>query len=327
MSLRDTLVACGLWLACSAMRADVAFNSTHVLVVDEATDEVLLSKNGETVAPIASLTKLMTAMVVLDAQQDPNEILRIDAADTDHIRHSRGGVPVGPLVSRGALLELALLASDNRAASAPARNHPGGLDAFGAAMQRKIHALGLYSTQIEEPTGLSPNNVSSAQDLIKVLRAAARYPDIAQMTSQRSRTVVVNGRPWMVRSTNRLVGAPGWQVLLSKTGFTNDAGRLLAMRAQAGGRTVTIVLMGAAAPSQRTRDALAVRRWLTGGTLQAAASTRGARVRVAYQPAPRPQPTPATTLEAIAPGAVYGGLAPPMDRAADGVEADAAADR
>ena len=168
----------------------------------------------------------------------------VEAADTDRFRHSHGGVPVGAVASRGTLLELALLASDNRAASALARHYPGGLDAFAEAVQRKTHALGLYSTLIEEPTGLSPNNVSSAQDMVKALRAAARYPAIAQITSQRSHTVLVNGRRWTVRNTNRLVGAPGWQVLLSKTGFTNDAGRCLGMRAEAGGRTVTVVSDG-----------------------------------------------------------------------------------
>jgi D-alanyl-D-alanine carboxypeptidase len=126
MITRATLV-CGLLLACSAAQADLAFGSAHVLVVDEASGEVLLSKDPDTAAPIASLTKLMAAMVVLDAQQDPHEDLRIDAADTeDHFRHSRGGVPVGAVASRLGLLELALLASDNRAASALARHFPGG---------------------------------------------------------------------------------------------------------------------------------------------------------------------------------------------------------
>jgi D-alanyl-D-alanine carboxypeptidase/D-alanyl-D-alanine endopeptidase (penicillin-binding protein 7) len=166
------------------------------------------------------------------------------------------------VVSRRSLLELALLASDNRAASALARSNPGGLQAFDAAMQRKIHALGLARTSITEPTGLSPNNVSSAQDVIQVLRAAARYPDIGQITSQRSLAVLVSGRRGVFRNTNGLVGGPDWQVLLSKTGFTNEAGRCLGMRAEAGGRTVMVVLLGAARPSQRARDAMTIRRWL-----------------------------------------------------------------
>ena len=313
-------VAFSLLLAWSAGQAQIAFSSTHVLVVDEASGEVLLSKDGDSAAPIASLTKLMTAMVVLDAQQDPDELLRIDAADTDPV-HSRGGVPVGAVASRGSLLELALLASDNRAASALARHYPGGSEAFAAAMQRKIHALGLYSTLIEEPTGLSPNNIASAQDMLKVLRAAARYPGIAQITSQRSRTVLVNGRRWTVRNTNRLVGAPGWHVLLSKTGFTNDAGRCLAMRAEAGGRIVTIVLLGAAKPSQRARDAIAIRRWLGGETTLAAMHATGARPRAAARhtvlvaPAPRPSPA-AETLQSAAPSVEPGAQPAPIDEGA-----------
>ena len=137
MLLRATLIV-SLLFACSAARADVTFKSAHVMVVDETSGEILLKKNIGVAAPIASLTKLMTAMVVLDAQQDPNEDLRIDVADIDGIKHSRGGVRVGAVVSRGSLLELALLASDNRAASALARSYPGGLQAFDAAMQRKI---------------------------------------------------------------------------------------------------------------------------------------------------------------------------------------------
>ncbi|OUM00379.1 serine hydrolase [Variovorax sp. JS1663] len=281
--LRRFTVAFSLLLVCSTGQARIDFASAHVMVVDDASGEALLSKDGASAAPIASLTKLMTAMVLLDAQQDPDESLRIEAADTDRFRRSRGGIPVGSVVPRGALLDLSLLASDNRATSALVRHYPGGLAAFAAAMQRKIHSLGLYSTLIEEPTGLSPNNVSSAQDMVKVLRAATRYPAISQITSQRSHTVLVNGRHRTVRNTNRLVGAPGWHVLLSKTGFTNDAGRCLAMRAEAGGRTVIVVLLGAARPSQRTRDAITIHRRLVGATPAPVVRSAGARLRLAAQ--------------------------------------------
>ncbi len=261
MLLRATLIV-SLLLALPAARADVAFKSAHVMVVDEASGEILLKKNIGVAAPIASLTKLMTAMVVLDAQQDPNEALRIDVADIDELKHTHGGVPVGAVVSRASLLELALLASDNRAASALARHYPGGMQAFNAAMQRKIQAFGLDSTSIAEPTGLSPSNMSSAQDMVTVLREAARYPAIARITSQRSNIVLVGRRHKVVHNTNRLVGGSEWEVSLSKTGFTNEAGRCLAMQARAGGRTVTIVLMGAASPSERLRDSMTIRRWL-----------------------------------------------------------------
>lgn len=279
MLLRATLVV-SLLLACSAARADISFNSAHVMVVDETSGEILLKKNIGAAAPIASLTKLMTAMVVLDAQQDPDEDLRIDAADVDALKHSRSGVHVGAVASRGTLLELALLSSDNRAASALARSYPGGLRAFNAAMQRKIHAFGLDSTSIAEPTGLSPNNVSSAKDMVTVLRAAARYPAIAQITSQRSQAVLVSGRQKVIHNTNRLVGGSEWEVFLSKTGFTNEAGRCLGMQARAGGRTVTIVLMGAARPSGRLRDSMAIRRWLATERLSGTAHSSGPRPAV-----------------------------------------------
>ena len=267
----SAVLVVSLLLACSSARADVAFNSAHVMVVDEASGEILLKKNVGVAAPIASLTKLMTAMVVLDAQQDPNEELRIDVADLDSLKHSRGGVHVGATASRAALLDLALLSSDNRAASALARSYPGGLPAFNAAMQKKIQAFGLDSTSIAEPTGLSPSNISSARDMVTVLRAAARYPAIAQITSQRSHAVLVSGRPKVVHNTNRLVGGSEWEVFLSKTGFTNEAGRCLAMQARADGRTVTIVLMGAAKPSGRLRDSMTIRRWLATERLAGAA--------------------------------------------------------
>jgi D-alanyl-D-alanine carboxypeptidase len=156
-------------------------------------------------------------------------------------------------------------------------------------MQRKTHALGLYGTLIEEPTGLSPNNVAIAQDMVKVLRAAARYPTVAQITSRRSHRVLVSGRRWTVRNTNRLVGAPGWHVLLSTTGFTNDAGRCLAMRAETGGRTVTVVLLGAARASLRARDAMSIRRWL--GREAPAVLVRAAAMRP-RAPAQRARATP-----------------------------------
>jgi len=250
----------------SVARADVDFESAYAIVVDDATGDVLFSKDAQTAAPIASLTKVLTAMVVLDARQSPDEALRIADADVDRLKRTRSGVPVGAVVTRATLLELALVASDNRAASALARHFRGGINSFNAAMRRKIRTLGLQRTAIEEPTGLSPNNVSSAEDMAKVLRAAARYPEIARVTSQRGVTALVGGRPWEVRNTNAMVGAPGWNVLLSKTGYTREAGRCLSMRMKAGDRTVTLVLMGAALASERALDALNVLQWLTGGT-------------------------------------------------------------
>ncbi|MES2958677.1 MAG: serine hydrolase [Pseudomonadota bacterium] len=275
------LLACLLLAGCSASWGAVTFGSAHVLVIDEASGEVLLEKNAATAAPIASLTKLMTAMVVLDARQDLGETIRIDDADMDTLKHTRAGVPVGALLSRETLLELTLIASDNHAAAALARAYPGGREAFVQATQRKIDALGLTRTTLVEPTGLSPENHSSALDMARLLQATQAYPLIAQTTSQRTHSVLVNGQPWAVRNTNGLVGQPGWDVLASKTGFTNEAGRCLTMRLRAGGRTVIVVLIGALASSVRALDALNVRRWLDGE----------APLRLAQQSAPRARPS------------------------------------
>ena len=269
--LRTLVLALLVVSGSTVARAEVDFGSAHAIVIDDATGDVLFSKDAQTAAPIASLTKVLTAMVVLDARQAPDEALRITDADVDRLKRTRSGVPVGSVVIRATLLELALVASDNRAASALARNFRGGIPAFNAAMRRKIRALGLQRTTIEEPTGLSPNNVSSAEDMAKVLRAAARYPEIERITSQRSVTALVQGRPWEVRNTNSMVGAPGWNVLLSKTGYTREAGRCLSMRMQAGDRTVTLVLMGAALASERALDALNVLQRLNGETSSARA--------------------------------------------------------
>lgn len=274
-----TLLISMLFAASSASWGGVAFGSAHVVVIDEATGEVLLEKDAATAAPIASLTKLMTVMVVLDARQDLAEPIRIDEADMDWLKHTRSGVPVGAVLSRDTLLELALIASDNRAAAALARNFPGGNAAFAQATRRKIEFLGLTSTVLEEPTGLSPRNHSSALDMAKVVQATQTYPLIAQMTTKRAHSVTVNGQPWAVRNTNGLVGQPGWDILASKTGFTNDAGRCLTMRLRAGGRTVTLVLIGALASSARALDAHNIRRWLAGEAPVRVAQQAGQRAR------------------------------------------------
>ena len=241
--------------------ADVSFESAHALVVDESSGEVLFEKDAATAAPIASMTKLMTAMVVLDAKL-PDEAVRIERDDLDMLKHTTRGVPVGARIDRSDLLQLALMSSDNHAAHALARTYPGGEAAFMAAVRQKIDALQLENTGIDEPTGLSPNNHATAHDMVKILKAASEYPEIAQATSQASQAIKVNGRPRVFRNTNRLVGQPGWDILLSKTGFTNEAGRCVTMRLQSSGRNILVVLMGAMASSERTVDASNIQRWL-----------------------------------------------------------------
>ena len=303
-----TASALSLLLAGGAARAlapagELKVGSAHAIVVDEATGEVLLNKNAGLTAPIASLTKLMTAMVVLDAKQDPDEELRIEEADTDRLKHTKSGVPVGAVLTRTALLELALMASDNRAAAALARNYPGGLAAFHKAVRRKIAALAMTRTSIEEPTGLSPHNVSSAQDMAKLLRAAADYDEISRITSQYRHTTLVSGEPREVRNTNWLLGEPGWEILLSKTGFTREAGRCLTMRLRAAGRTVLMVLMGADGSAERILDAVNIRRWL-GGTASAlgVASSSPAPAAAAPRVAASTKPTARAALTLVSRG-------------------------
>jgi len=268
--------------SCAASSA-VPFQSTYAMVVDEGTGEVLLNKQAESAAPIASVTKLLTAMVVLDAAQDMDEALRIEREDHDSRERIRTGIPVGTTLPRGTLIELALMASDNRAAAAIARNYPGGRAAFDDAMQAKIGELGLRSTTIEEPTGLSPRNRASAEDLVAILRAAQTYPKIAEATTQTEQSVAVNGRLRNFRNTNKLVGSPGWDILLSKTGTTAAAGRCVVMRLQSAGKTVLVVLMGAREKAARALDALNVQRWLNGDEPMArqAHAPRGSRARQA----------------------------------------------
>jgi D-alanyl-D-alanine carboxypeptidase/D-alanyl-D-alanine endopeptidase (penicillin-binding protein 7) len=242
----------------------VPFGSQSVLVVEEGTGKVLLEKNANQVVSIASLTKLMTAMVVLDAKQDMHELIAIDQRDVDIMKHSTSRVPVGSRISRADVLQLALMSSDNRAAASLARTFDGGVLGFKAAVRAKIAALGMTNTVIEEPTGLSPNNKSTAQDLVKMAEAAATYPQIAEITTQSSDLININGRNVEYRNTNRLVGAQGWDIGLSKTGYTEEAGKCLIMRIRSAGKNATLVLLNANASSARIMDALNIRRFISG---------------------------------------------------------------
>jgi D-alanyl-D-alanine endopeptidase (penicillin-binding protein 7) len=237
-------------------------NAKHVVVIDDATGKVLMARDADAVVPIASLTKLLTAMVVLDAKLDPSEKLRITNDDVDTLKHSRSRVRVGTQMSRLAALEMALMESENRAAAALARTFPGGEAGFARAMQAKIQALGLKHTAITDPTGLSPANMSTATEMAMVTAAAARYGEIERITSVKKAKVPVDGRPRELRNTNRLVGAKGWDIRVSKTGYTEEAGRCLAMRILNGKRPVTVVLLDADGSANRLRDAALIRKSL-----------------------------------------------------------------
>ncbi|MBI3347066.1 MAG: serine hydrolase [Burkholderiales bacterium] len=245
-----------------AQQLRLPVNAKHVLVVDDATGKVLMARDADAIVPIASLTKLLTAMVVLDAKQDPNEKLRITNDDVDTLKHSRSRVRVGTQMSRLAALEMALMESENRAAFALARTFPGGEAGFVKAVQAKLRALGLSRTAISDPTGLSPANTSTATEMAAITAAAARYGEIERITSVKKANVPVDGRTRELHNTNRLVGAKGWDIRLSKTGYTEEAGRCLAMRMMNGKRPVTVVLLDADGSAQRLRDAALIRKSL-----------------------------------------------------------------
>jgi len=234
-------------------------NAKHALVLEEGTGRIVMAKDADASVPIASITKLVTAMVVLDAKPDLQETLRISRDDVDMLKHSTSRLAVGSEMTRHTALKLALMLSENRAAAALARYYPGGTQAFVQAMQAKAHSLGLSRTAFVDPAGLSPANVSSASEVAKIAAAAARYPEIARITSDRTAMVPVSGRTRAVRNTNQLVGGSGWDIQLSKTGYTDEAGRCLTMRMTTGSKHFTVVLLDANGSAQRLRDATRIR--------------------------------------------------------------------
>jgi D-alanyl-D-alanine endopeptidase (penicillin-binding protein 7) len=242
--------------------------SASALVADQQTGQSLYQKQAEAVVPIASITKLMTAMVVLDAQPDLRETITIGSEDMETLRHSGSRLPVGTCLTREEVLLLALMSSENRAAHALGRIHPGGLKAFVAAMNAKAVSLGLADTRFEEPTGLSSGNVSSARDLARMVDAAYGYPLIREFTT-RDKAMIRSGRHTLgFRNINRLIRNPSWQIGLSKTGFISEAGSCLVMQAQMAQRPVLIVLLDAQGKLTRFADADRIKQWLEGPPAQ-----------------------------------------------------------
>lgn len=243
-----------------AMPLDVASRAALITNVD--TGEVLYSKNTHQLLPIASITKLMTAMVVLDSHQPMNELITITDADIDHLRHTHSRLRVGTRLPRADLMLLALMASENRAASALIRNHPGGLAAGVAAMNRKARSLGMPNTQFFDGTGLHGENVSTPSELTTMVQAAYRYNDIRAFSTTPEYSVTVNGHVQRFRNTNGLVKKPDWEIDVSKTGFINEAGRCLVMMAHIRDMPVVIVLMDSWGKYTRIGDANRVKNWL-----------------------------------------------------------------
>ena len=243
---------------------DPILQSSSVLVLDPNTGKPLYSKNADHVAPIASITKLMTAMVVLDAKLDLNEPVEITSDDLDTIKHTSSRLPVGAHFRRDDLLRLALMASDNRAAAALGRNFPGGLPAFVEAMNVKAKTIGLTQTRYVDSSGLSPGNVSSPQDLGKLVGVASQYPLIREYSTTRAVSVTLpeSKKTMKFVNTNGLVRASDWQIGLQKTGYISEAGKCLVMQAIVANQPVIIVLLDSWGRLTRIGDANRIRKWL-----------------------------------------------------------------
>jgi D-alanyl-D-alanine endopeptidase (penicillin-binding protein 7) len=282
--------------------------SNLALVIDESAGEPLYAKHPEQVAPIASITKLMTAMVVLDAALPLDEAIAIDPDDVDRVKHSKSRLPVGGRLARGELLRVALMSSDNRAAAALGRTYPGGSGSCVAAMNRKAAALGMSLSRFADPTGLSSDNVSTASDLARMVTAARRYPPIQEATTTAVHQVTLsNGRVLEFHNSNGLVSNRTWSIGLSKTGYINEAGRCLVMQATIAARQVIIVLLDSWGKNTRLGDAARIRRWMEAALHPAGTATRSAQPAALPLPPPLPPPddTP-SDVSTSAPGRATG---------------------
>ena len=268
-----TIVFAG-FAAATAVAAPVALDtsklrlaSANAIVLDAGDGQPVYAKAADEVTPIASLTKLMTAMVVLDANLPGDEALEIDLDDFDYLKGSRSRLRMGATLTRDEMLRLALMASENRAASALARHYPGGTPAFVAAMNAKAATLGMTRTRYEDSTGLSPRNVSTASDLARLVRAAADYPRIRDYSTTPAHYVEVQptGQTLGFNNSNALVKNSEWDIQLQKTGYIREAGRCVVMLATIASRPVVIVLLDSIGKLARLSDAERVRHWLETG--------------------------------------------------------------
>lgn len=243
--------------------ADPGLRSAAAVIVDARNGGVLYERKPSLVAPIASITKLMLALVVLEGKQPLDEVIEVTKEDRWTGKGAYSRLPIGAKITRSDLLLLALMASENRASHTLARNYPGGIPEFVKTMNLKAKALGMTQTHFDDPSGLSNGNVSSARDLVKLITAAAREPVIRDFSTQR-RYEVRTGRKSVIefRNTNLLIGRPDWDIVVQKTGFTNDAGECLAMQAVLNDRPVTMVFLNSFGKLTRTADARRVRKWI-----------------------------------------------------------------
>ncbi len=242
--------------------------SAAFYVANQATGQVLLERNSASILPIASITKLMTAMVVLEAGQSLKEELTITEANVDMLKGTSSRLTIGTRLTREEMLHLALMSSENRAASALAHHYPGGFPAFVEAMNVKARLLELSDTRFHDSTGLNPNNVSSPRDLARMVTAAATYPLIREFSTTSEREVDIGSRTLHFKNTNALVGNPDWEISVSKTGYISEAGRCLVMQAWVHRQPMVIVLMDSNGRYTRTADAQRVRKWLDTAIIQ-----------------------------------------------------------
>jgi D-alanyl-D-alanine endopeptidase (penicillin-binding protein 7) len=243
----------------------LALRSSVAYVVDQNSGESLFDKNSHAVVPIASITKLMTAMVVLDSKAPLTEQIEVTDEDRDYIKNTGSRLAVGSVLSREDMLHIALMASENRAAAALSRYFPGGRPAFLAAMNAKAKQLGMTDTHFESPSGLTSENVSTARDLVKMVNAAYQYPMIRQFSTDHSYEVYTGKRSIAYNSTNALVRNPTWDIGLQKTGFINEAGECLVMQTTIHGRPMIVVLLDSSGKYSRFADATRLRTWLDNG--------------------------------------------------------------
>ena len=245
--------------------------SQAALILDVRTGESIYAKNANIVTPIASITKLMTAMVVLDGQQSLDQLLTVAVDDLDYLKASRSRLSIGSELSRREMLQLALMSSENRAASSLGRFYPGGLKAAVAAMNAKAKTLGMVNTHYFDTTGLSPENVSTARDLAVMVQAAQGYPLIREYSTQPDQYVQIpaTGQTLHYNNSNALVKSDGWSISLQKTGFIREAGRCVVMMAQIAQRPVVLVLLDSVGKFSRLGDAQRIKTWMETGEVLA----------------------------------------------------------
>lgn len=243
-------------------RDPLALKSNAALVMDQTNAHVLFEKNARVALPIASLTKLMTALVVVEARQNMDEVLEVTADDIDREKNSSSRLRVGARMTRANMLHIALMSSENRAASALGRHYPGGLPAFAAAMNAKARSLGMTNAHFVDSTGLSSQNVASAHDLAKLVVAAYQHPIIREYSTDPQYAVDAGGYQLNYMNSNRLVKSPNWDIGLQKTGYITEAGRCLVMQARVEGRPVVMVFLDSKGKESRLGDASRIRKWL-----------------------------------------------------------------